>query len=291
MTRDWKKVNQKYVREGYLYLSFDFLDTWNKELAKLNKNKEGARYKYPESLIRFCSTLKVVFHLGYRQEQGTLESLQKWVQIPDVISYSQIQRRITKLGLDLVKSLVKQEDAQIIAIDSTGIKLYNSGEWIREKHKKKKPFLKLHIAVNIKTKQAVAIEVTEDSIGDNKLGLKLIDKARKVGRVAKGLLDGAYDTYEIWNGLNARGIKPLIRLRKNAVINYNESETRSQAVKCYIGNEKEWVKANGFGQRWQGESWYSSYKRRFGENCYSTKPDNMVHEIIIKVILCNKLII
>lgn len=289
--RDWKKVNNKYIHEGELYLSFDFLDTWNKEIAKLNKNKEGARYKYPDSLIRFCSVIKVCFHIGYRQEQGFLESLHKWIPIPDVISYSQINRRMSKLGLDLVKSLAKQEDAQIIAVDSTGIKLYNSGEWIREKHKKKKPFLKLHIAVNIKTKQAVAIEITEDSIGDSKLGLKLIDKARQVKRVAKGILDGAYDTYEMWNGLNARGIKPLIRLRKNAVINYKESETRSQAIKCYKGIEKEWVKATGFGQRWQGEGWYSSYKRRFGEHCFSVKPENIVHEILMKACLLNKLIV
>jgi len=288
---NWKNINNKYIKEGYLYLSFDFLDTWNKELNKLNKNKEGARYQYPEPLIRFCSTLKVVFRLGYRQEQGALQSLQKWMHIPNVISYSQMQRRMTKIGLDLVKSLAKQEDAQIIAIDSTGIKLYNSGEWIREKHKKRKPFLKLHIAVNVKTKQAVAIEVTEDNVGDSKLGLKLIDRARKIKRVAKGLFDGAYDNYEIWNGLNARGIKPLIRLRKNAVINYKESETRSQAVKCYIGNEKEWVKATGFGQRWQDESWISSYKRRFGEHCYSIKTENLLHEILMKACLLNKLIV
>lgn len=290
MTRDWKKVNQKYVREGYLYLSFDFLDTWSKELAKLNKKKEGARYKYPESLIRFCSVIKVCFHVGYRQEQGALESLQKWIPLPQVISYSQIQRRMAKLGLDLIKSLVKQEDAQIIAIDSTGIKLYNSGEWIREKHKKKKPFLKLHIAVNIKTKQAVAIEITEDSIGDNRLGLKIIDKARKVKRVAKGLFDGAYDTYEMWNGLNARGIKPLIRLRKNAVVS-KKSKMRSKAVKCYKGIEKEWVEATGFGQRWQDESWISSYKRRFGEHCFSINPENVVHEILMKACLLNRLIV
>jgi len=289
--RDWKKVNNKYIKEGELYLNFDFLETWNKELDELNHKKEGGQYKYPPSLIRFCSVLKVVFHLGYRQEQGALQALGKWVSLPSVISYSQIQRRITTLGLDLVNSLVNPEDGQIIAIDSSGIKLYNSGEWIREKHKKKKPFLKLHIAVNIKSKQAVAIEITEDSIGDNPLALKLVDKARKQGRVAKALLDGAYDAYDTWNGLSARGVKPLIRLRKNARINYKKSRVRSQAVKCYKGNEKEWVKATGFGQRWQAETWFSSYKRRFGEHCSSVKPENVLREILFKVMLCNQLIL
>lgn len=287
---NWKDTNQKYINEGQLYLSFDFLDTWNKELRQLNNKKEGARYKYPESLIQFCSVQKAVFGLGFRQQQGFLQALQRWIPIPEVPSYTQIERRMVKLGLNLVKSLANPKDGQIIAIDSTGIKLHNSGEWIREKHKKRKPFLKLHIAVNIKTKQAVSLEITEDKVGDSKLGLKLIDKARKVAPVVKGLFDGAYDTYKMWNGLNARAIKPLIRLRKNARIN-KKSKTRSKAVKLYKGNEKDWVKATGFGQRWQSETWYSSYKRRFGEHCYSIKPENVLHEIILKACLCNKLIV
>lgn len=287
---NWKKINNKYIKEGELYLSFDFLHTWNKELKALNKKKEGARYKYPNSLIRFCSVLKVVFHIGYRQEQGALQTLKKFMPIPDIISYTQINRRINKLGLDIIDSLANPKDGQIIAIDSTGVKLYNSGEWIREKHKKRKPFLKLHIAVNIETKQAVAIEVTEDNLGDSKLGLRLIDKARKIARVSKGLFDGAYDTYRMWNGLEARGIRPLIRLRKNARIHYRKSKSRSRAIKCYIKNEKKWAKSTGFTQRWQAESWYSSYKRRFGEHCYSVKTENVLHEILMKACLLNKLI-
>lgn len=288
--RDWKNINNKYVKEGELYLSFGFLKTWKRELKKLNHKKEGAKYKYPESFIRFCSVLKVVFHMGYRQEKGFLQGLQKWVSIPEIPSYSQINRRIVKLGLNIVKSLNNPRDGQVIAVDSSGIKLYNSGEWIREKHKKRKPFLKVHIAVNVNTKQAVAMEVTEDKVGDNKLGLKLIDSARRIRRVSKGLLDGAYDSYKTWNGLHSRGIKPLIRLRKNARISYKKSKVRSKAIKAYKGNERGWVKATGYGQRWQAETWYSSYKRRFGEHCYSVKPENVLHEILLKACLCNKLI-
>jgi hypothetical protein len=288
--RDWKKVNYKYIREGYLYLSFDFLDSWEQELKVANANKEGARFKYPDSLIRFCAVLKVCFHLGFRQEQGALEALGKWAPLPAVISYAQIQRRMNALGLNIVDSLTNPADGQIVAIDSSGIKLYNSGQWIREKHKKRSPFLKLHIAVNVETKQAVSLRITEDSVGDNAVALPLIDDARKQGKVAKALLDGAYDTYDIWNGLHARNIRPLIRLRKNAVIDYGRSETRSQAIKCYFGNEKDWVKATGFGYRWHAETWYSSYKRRFGECCFSTKPENVFREILFKAMLCNQLI-
>lgn len=288
--RDWKKVNGKYISEGELYLSFDFVRLWEDEVDDLNRDKEGARYQYPESLIRFCSVLKVVFGLGYRQEQGVLQSLNHWVSLPGVISYSQMQRRITTLGLDLVESLAHPEDGQVIAIDSTGIKLYNSGEWIREKHKKRKPFLKLHIAVNTATKQAVSVAITEDSIGDHPMALPLIEEAQQIGKVSTALLDGAYDVHKLWTALEKRGIKPVIRLRKNASPNGLNLRARMVRERNMLSQEV-WAQKHGYGQRWQVETWFSSYKRRFGEHCYSTKPANMLHEIILKTILCNKLIL
>ena len=286
--RDWKSVNRKYIQEGGIYLSFDFLKHWNKEVKALNERKCGGQFEYPESLFLYLYSLKHVFHLGFRQEQGFLQALQQWVPLPAIPSYSQIQRRTTQL--DIHFDFPHSNEKQIIAIDSSGIKLYNSGQWIREKHKKKSPFLKIHIAVNIKTKQAVAIQITEDSVGDNKIALPLIDQATQCGPIEKALFDGAYDTYDIWNGLEKRKIKPLIRLRKNAVADYWKSWTRAKTVKQYLGKEKQWVKKTGFGQRWQVETWFSSYKRRFGEHCTATKPVNVLHEVLFKAGLCNKLI-
>lgn len=287
--RDWKKVNKKYVNEGELYLSFDFLHTWKKELKDLNKNKEGARYQYPESLIRFCSVIKVVFHLGYRQEQGVLNSVQKYMAMPKVPCYTQINRRISKLGLDIVDSLANPKDGQIIAIDSSGIKLYNSGEWIREKHKKKKPFLKLHIAVNIQSKQAVAIRITRENVGDNRMALPLLKESVRYASISEALMDGAYDSRKIWEWLDKKHINPVIRLRKNA--NRKGFGIRPRTVRKVkeIGLDS-WLKDNGYGQRWQAESWYSAFKRRFGEYCYSVKEENIIKELLLKTILCNKFI-
>jgi len=286
---DWHKINSKYILEGELYLSFDFLDSWEKEVLALNKNKEGARYKYPESLIRFCSVLKVVFHLGYRQEQGALNSLKKWAPIPEVISYSQINRRMNLIGLDIVTSLANPKDGQIIAIDSTGIKLYNSGEWIREKHKKRKPFLKLHVAVNTKSNQAVSLSITEDSVDDAKQLISLVRESEQYGAVSKVILDGAYDEYNIWEWLSNRSIHPVIRLRKDAIAKGLNARARAVREKKRIG-EDEWKKKHSYGQRWRVETWFSSYKRRFGEHCYSVKKENIVQEVFLKAIICNMLI-
>jgi len=55
----------------------------------------------------------------------------------------------------------------IIAIDSTDIKVTNRDQWIQDKWniKKKKGYLKIHIAVNIKTKEILAfLEVTDEKV-------------------------------------------------------------------------------------------------------------------------------
>jgi len=35
--RNWKEYNEKLVRRGELYLSLEFLDSWEKELKEINK--------------------------------------------------------------------------------------------------------------------------------------------------------------------------------------------------------------------------------------------------------------
>jgi hypothetical protein len=57
--------------------------------------------------------------------------------------------------------------AIIIAADSTGIKVTNRGlQWMQDKWdvKNKKGYLKIHVAVNIKTKEILALEVTDEKV-------------------------------------------------------------------------------------------------------------------------------
>lgn len=45
---------------------------------------------------------------------------------------------------------------------------------------KNKGYLKIHIAVNIQTKQILALEVTYEKIHDSKLMKKLVDRVLKI---------------------------------------------------------------------------------------------------------------
>ena len=63
------------------------------------------------------------------------------------------------------------DDDIVIAIDSTGIRVTNRGQWMSDKWKirKKKGYLKIHVAVNIKTREILALEVTDEKVHDGKM--------------------------------------------------------------------------------------------------------------------------
>jgi len=51
----------------------------------------------------------------------------------------------------------------IIALDITGIKVTNRGQWMREKWGiKTKGYLKIHIVINIKSKKILSIKVMDE---------------------------------------------------------------------------------------------------------------------------------
>jgi len=64
--RDWSSYNESLVRRGELYLTLDFLESWDRELDKLNHGKVGRRYELPWKFIKFLMLVHIIFHLPYR---------------------------------------------------------------------------------------------------------------------------------------------------------------------------------------------------------------------------------
>src|SRR3990172_7344528 len=98
--RNWSEYNESLVRRGEILLDFDLLDEWNAELKKVNRKKEGAPFRYPEPFMRLLAYLHVLFHLPYRQEEGFITSLSKYVEGLDVPGYSTIWERTHDLEME-----------------------------------------------------------------------------------------------------------------------------------------------------------------------------------------------
>ena len=83
---------------------------------------------------------------------------------------------------------------------------------------KKKRYLKIHIAVNVKTKKILSMKVTDEHVHDSKALPELVENIIKSDSVtAIGKLfgdDGAYEGNEIFRYLEGNGILPCIKVRK-----------------------------------------------------------------------------
>jgi hypothetical protein len=210
-------------------------------------------------------------------------------------------RRINKLDIPINTAKdVSKDEYIVIAIDSTGIKVTNRGQWMRDKwHIKnnKKGYLKIHVAVNVKTKKILAMKVTDEHVHDIKAlpGLvKDVIKSDNITPITIGKLfaDGAYDSNAgVFRCLEDNGIMPCIKVRKNAKVRWKKGNIlRNLSVLVQRNNLQKWKDSVSYGKRWIIETVFSCIKRTFGEYVYSVKFKNMIQEMMLKASLYNKMI-
>ncbi len=174
---NWPSYNQSLVRRGEILLGFDVINNWDSELKQMNKEKIGEPFHYPNTFLLLLGYAKAYFHLPYRQTEGIAQGHAKG-KVPSIPDYTTINRRINKLNIQIKDDKSNKEfedDYLIIAIDSTGIKVTNRGQWIRDKWGiRKKGYLKIHIAVNIKSKKILSMKVTDEHVHDSKVLPELV---------------------------------------------------------------------------------------------------------------------
>jgi Transposase DDE domain len=290
--RNWKRYNESLVRRGEILLDFDIIDNWNTELIEMNKNKEGRKFVYPDSFIKLLGYMRAYFHLPYRQTEGVVRKHASNT-LPSIPDYSNINRRINrldiKISLDDTDKTSLHDDNFVIAIDSTGLKVTNRGEWIRHKWKVKRGYLKIHIAVDIKRKRILSLDVTSEQVHDSQVLPVLIeDITIKQNKIVNTVIaDGAYDNNNNFQYLSFNGIKPVIKIRKNARIRNDNHYLRNKTVKVQKSNLQQWKDSVSYGERWIAETVFSCIKRMFGEYVTAVKFKNMIKEIMLKASLYN----
>lgn len=292
--RDWKTTNEKYVKRGEFYLNLEFLQNWDNLLRQMNRGKRGAPFQFPNQFIEFMMLIHIMFRLPYRQAEGFLRKLSKFIPQLKPADYTTIFKRGNKLELQLKNTISIPEEDAVVAVDSSGIKVTNRGEWMRDKWKIRKGWIKVHLAVDTKKKQIVGIEVTDETITDKEKFPELIKQSETnlgKGKISVVLTDGAYDTRENHEVLGERGIEDGIKIRKDASRRARGSPHRKKAVIEFqeLGYDI-WKEKHGYGHRWSVEGVFSSVKRITGEYVSSTKIENMFREVKMKFLFYNILI-
>ncbi len=290
MPTDWRETDERLIRRGELILEIGFVENYRTELDAMNHGKEGRPYKLTPTYIQFLTAIRYLYRVPYRQLEGFTRALHRLVPQLHPNDYSGLRKRSLALNLDPYMALRESDEPVTIAVDSTGVKVRLAGGWVERKHGKKKRYVKLHFAVNVKTKEVVAMEVSTDDVHDVKAFPGLVEEAEKRRRISCWLGDGAYDSGMVFEALEARGIEAVVKPRRNSVPS-TRSSVRGRAVREFqeLGYE-DWAREKGYGRRWAVETAFSTFKRLFGEHSLARSMDCITRELVAMVSLYNMLV-
>jgi transposase len=238
----------------------------------MNKRKNGRPYRYPETFIQFSGLAYSFLHLPYRQLEGFLRALSGFVPGLRSADYTTLWQRISNLELNIQ---VPDNDI-VVAVDSTGMKVTNRGDWMREKHGvERKGWIKVHVAVDVETRRPITFEITDERITDQDMVKPLLTDIK----LKDSLMDGAYDKEEVFKFLKEKGVAmPGIKIRKNAIVKAGSERAESVLEFKKYGYDS-WKLVHRYGRRWAAESVFSAIKRIFGENVRATSKKGMFDEV------------
>ena len=290
--KSWHDYNESLVERGRVLIDVSFLKSANDEIKKMNKGKVGSPFQYPYSYIEFVAFLKVGFKIPYRTVQGIVRGLSEYLRIEEM-HFTHIRRRILKIKPSVRNLGFEGEDDDkpiSLIVDASGLTISKKGDYIEEKWiREKKEFVKLHIAVDEKSKKVISFRITKGNIHDTKKFGPLVKESAKRHDVDKVYGDKAYDNRKNFNILDDMNAEPAISIRKNASTRSKGCPLRRDEVFLVkkLGYEG-WKHLKDTGRRWIAEIIFSSIKRVLGEDLLSKKFSAQKVETGLKVMLYNQ---
>lgn len=283
--RRWNQYNKDLVKRGSITFWIDE-DLFQKGLLEKTKG----RPKYHTGIIQAGWVLKVVYKLTFRGLQGFFQSLltlqNATGKCPD---YTLFCKRAHEIELPKLSS----RKPIAIVIDASGLKIFGEGEWKALKHgrEKKRRWIKIHAAVDPKSGECVAVEITDDKTGDPGSFPKLVKKSPK--SVKTVYADGAYDTKKCRDILYYYGIADIIPPRKTGVLQKDAAlKNRNKQlaeIKGLNGDYELWKKLKGYGKRSLAETFFSRLKMMLGDRLQSRSYSHQKIEAYLRVVALNKM--
>jgi Transposase DDE domain len=212
--RNWRAYNRALINRGSLTVWFDeqAVPAWRNTEPAAGR---GAPRTYSDLAIECALVFKSVYHLSLRAAQGFLSSVAKLLKLSlPVPDYSTVSRR--QGALQIPVSSPPQSGPRHVVIDATGLRVYGAGEWRVWKHRvsRRRTWRKLHLGIDERTKEIVAVEVTESRVHDSQPLPALL--AQIPGPIDQVSGDGAYDTRACYEAVLKRGATPTFVPRRTA---------------------------------------------------------------------------
>ena len=209
--------------------------------------------------------------------------------VPDYTLYS---KRMKSLKLPI---LSKRRPCHLL-VDASGVKVVGEGEWKVKVHGKgsRRKWVKIHIGVDERTQEVVALKVTNGHVSDSTIMEGLLDSAPRT--VSKVSADGAYDGFPTRSLLYHRGIEGVIPPPVNAKSREEkEMQCRNEFLKIWKGlggdelAKKLCKKLLGYHRRSLVETAFSRIKRLFGDRFRGRSLENCTVEAYLKCWILNQM--
>jgi len=286
--RNWERYNENLVQRGEILLRLDVLHNWQQEVARMNEGKRGRPFAYPETMMLLYGMIRAAFHLPYRQLEGFARGLRKLTHLP-APDYTTLSLRLPELRLGPGPRLNPNEPV-VLAVDSSGIKLTNRGQWRKQE---RRGWIKIHVAVDVKTKQVLSVQFSPGHVHDTRYFYVMVKEAQARAPIRKVLADSAYDSKKNFAFLRRNQIQAGINLKGNSTLAWHylygriPRGARADAIRKWRVDPEKWRTEMGYGQRQIAESFFSSFKRMFGEAVQNRNWLRILQELRLKVWLYN----
>jgi hypothetical protein len=199
---NWAEYDAALRQRGSLTIWFteeEAIAAWNAE----PRTTRGGQSRYSVLAIKTALTLRAVFRLALRQTEGLIGSILRLLGIDLAIpDHSTLSRRAETLE---VRIPCRSSRGPVhLLVDSTGLQLCGAGEWLVEKHgkRRRRSWRKLHIGVDADTGQILAAELTNCDVDDGSQVEPLLGQI--TDPLASFIGDGAYDQTCIYDTIAKR---------------------------------------------------------------------------------------
>lgn len=283
---NWAQYNKALINRGSVTFWFHEKTIAHWYVNKPRKKEgQGRPFTYSEMAIETCAILRLLYHLPLRACQGFVESLCQLVKLAvRVPSYTQLCRRQKTLNLQLSHQV---RGPIHVVVDGTGLKMYGEGEWKVRQHgySKHRMWRKLHIGIDVKSKEIVMRELTDNHIGENKLFDTLLDHYPDGYTHIGG--DKAYDSFTCHESIGKRGARSAVLPQKKAKIRKYLHEPGATLVRDNVVRrirevgKKGWKQEVGYHQRSLVENTMFRYKTVFGSKLKAHSMSNQKIEALI----------
>jgi hypothetical protein len=182
-----------------------------------------------------------------------------------------------------------------VVIDATGLKVYGAGEWHVWKHRvsRRRTWRKLHLGIDERTKEIVAVEVTESRVHDSQPLPALLEQIPEPIDQVSG--DGAYDTRVCYEAVLQRSAVPTFVPRRTAKP-FNTTDpagwraTRNGILQqIAIHGRSKWRVLSRCTRQSIAENTMFRFKRLFGGHLWARSRATQSAEAVVKCATFNRM--